>query len=136
MVVPLRNVENVVFNVFVRSKPRLAGAFCRHRYRCPLALSVGIERQTDVLADGASVQRFHRSRMRRQVAIEKIAEWTLADEANAGGVFFRGIGQAELMRDIARGFSAFRPAETGFWTTALDSDDAESSSGLCSRPSL
>ena len=53
--------------------------------------------------------------MRRQVAIEKIAEWTLTDEANAGGVFFRGIGQAELMRNIAHlGFRHFTQRKQGF----------------------
>ena len=33
----------------------------------------------------------------RDVAVEELAEWSLADKTNAGGIFFLGVGQTDVI---------------------------------------
>ncbi len=66
-----------------------------------LALTQGIKRQSHMFPHHVPFGRFHRPRMRRQVAVEKGAEGALTNETDAGRVFLAGIVQADRGGDAA-----------------------------------
>jgi hypothetical protein len=79
----------------------LGGPFLDAAEADSLALTERVEAQADVLADGAAAVVDHRSRLVREVAVQELAERTLADETDAGRVFLLRIRQADLGRDPA-----------------------------------
>src|SRR3954469_19617992 len=94
---PLHYHQFVFGDAFLGDVPSLPGA----AQSDALPLPDGVEGEADVLADGLSVGRLDRTRNLRQVAVEKIAEGPLADEADASRVLFRVIGQARVERELA-----------------------------------
>ncbi len=101
MIVPLRHVQRVGRHVLARHVPGIAVAVAAAADADALALPQRVERQADVLADGLAVRRPDRAGLGRQVAVEEVAKRPLADEADAGGIFLPGVGQADLGGDLA-----------------------------------
>ena len=96
---PLHGVEGVAGHVFARDEPGGVVAACAFQPTDakPLPLADGVEAQSDVAADFAPAVGVHDGAgLRVQVAREKFAERPLADEADAGGVFFARVGQADF----------------------------------------
>ncbi|TWG78706.1 hypothetical protein L602_000900000100 [Cupriavidus gilardii J11] len=101
MVVPLHHVQRIAGHVLARDIPGVAAAIAAAAQANALALSQRVEGQPDMLADDLAVGRLHRSRFGRQIAIEKIAEWTLADKADPGRILLLRVRQADLGGDLA-----------------------------------
>ncbi len=94
MIVALSHDELIAFQIFSGHEPGLAVAAIASPQADAFALSEGVERQSQMLAYRLALRGFHRAGLRGQVAAEKVAKRALADEADAGGVFFAGVVQA------------------------------------------
>src|SRR5688500_8246050 len=99
MVVALHHDERIGVAMFLGYVPRLAGRAAFSSYSDALALADRVEREPDVLPDDFSFRGLDGSRHSRQIAVQEIAERTLADEADAGRVLLRVVRQAGLERD-------------------------------------
>jgi len=64
-----------------------------------LALAQRVKAQAHMLAQNAAAVVPDRAGRLGDVAVQKLAEGPLADEADAGGVLFPGVGQANLTGD-------------------------------------
>src|SRR5262245_30199469 len=100
MVVTLDDDQLVLLEVLAAHVPRAAPAVLHSPDSDPLALSDRVEGQADVFAHRAALWRAHRAGLRRQVAIEELAEGALADEADAGRIALGEIVQARVLRDL------------------------------------
>ena len=103
MVVPLHHPERVFFHVLARHKPRrvvAAAALCTFGLEAAnaqsLALAQCVKAQAHVLADGLSLVVLDRARLLGDIAVQKVSERPLADEADAGLVLLLCVGQADL----------------------------------------
>src|SRR3954468_7100343 len=97
MVVALHDDELVRLDLLVGDVPGLARAAQTN----PFALADGVEGEPDVLPYGLPFGRPDRSRFLRQVAVQKLPERPLTDEADAGRVLLRVIRQPGFPRKAA-----------------------------------
>src|SRR5690606_33675052 len=79
----------------------LAAAAARAADAEALALADRVECETVVRADHAPVVGDDRTRARRQITAEELAERALADEADAGGVLALRVRQTDRCGDLA-----------------------------------
>src|SRR5688572_11254207 len=99
MVVPLHHHQLVRLEPLPGHVPRLPAHLRQAADADALPLADGVERQADVLANRLALLIDNSSRSLRQVLIQELAERPLADEADAGGVLLRVVGQPRLERD-------------------------------------
>ena len=113
----LYDPQNIVGHIFASHKPRYVLASAAQAARLQrfhvgpfgfdapnaqaLALAQGVETQAHMLADGAPRRVFDRARLFGDVAVQKVTERSLPNEANAGRIFLFRIGQANLLRNAA-----------------------------------
>ena len=104
---PLHHPQNVLGHVLAGHKPRrvfTTAALCAFGFDAAnaqaLALAQGVKTQTHVLANGSACCVFDGARFFGNVAVQEISKGSLTNEANACGVFFLGIGQANFFCDL------------------------------------
>src|SRR6185369_1538983 len=89
MIVALHDDERVARGRLRRDEPWKRAAVARPAHTEPLPLPERVVRKAMMLADDFTAERFDRTRRSRQVSPEEVAEWTLADEADARRVLLR-----------------------------------------------
>ena len=109
MVVPLHHDQRIAGHVLGSDKPRIGVAVFLPADTEALPLPQRVIHQALMLTNDSALGRFHVTWVAWQVAFEKFAEVALADEADAGAVFFGGVGQADSCGDCAHlGFRQMR----------------------------
>ena len=95
----LHHPQGVAGRVLARHKPgrvlaaTALGAFgLEAAYAQALALAQGVKAQAHVLAHGAPALVLDGTGLFGDVAVQKITKRALANEADAGGIFFAGVG--------------------------------------------
>ena len=100
MIVTLGNNQNIVFDVFVDNIPWIFATFFGPANTQPFTLAERVVHQPLMLANLFPVDGDNFTRLSRQVTSQEIAEFALADEANAGRVFFLRGDQVQLFGDF------------------------------------
>ena len=103
MIIALTDDQLVVFQVLGQYVPRVVARVFQTADAEPLALADGVIHQSMMVADDFAFGRLDLAGLGGQVLLEKVAETTLTDEADAGGVFFLCCGQFVFFRDGAHG---------------------------------
>ena len=101
VIVSLADPERVGGKILLRDEPRLARGVVAAAHTDALALAERIEGKAHVLAHDRAVGNADRTGLGRQIAVEELAERTLADEADARGVLLLRIGKLEVVGDAA-----------------------------------
>ncbi|MNT44181.1 hypothetical protein D3C72_1806980 [compost metagenome] len=108
MVVPLHHTQDVLVQILACHEPwrMVARAACRTLFLDAAdaqarALAQRIERQPHVLAQLAVAVVQDQAGLLADVAVEEVAKRALADEADTGGIFLLGIGQANFFGNAA-----------------------------------
>ena len=101
MFVTLADHQHVAGQVLVQHVPRLVTGILQAANAKALALADGVVHQAMVAADHFTFGGFDVARLGWQVLLEEVAEAALANEADAGGIFFLGGGQAVFFGDGA-----------------------------------
>ena len=122
VVVALHHVQGVGDQVLAGDKPGLVFTtatlrtfFFEASNAQTLALAQGVKTQAHMRANLAATFVFDGAGFVGDVAVEELAKGALTDEANAGGVFFLGVGQTNLIRNAAHfGFVQLAHREQGF----------------------
>src|SRR6185312_8685287 len=103
MVVPLHHPKRIRGHVFARHEPggviagaALGAALLHAADAQALALAQGVETQALMLAQHPAPVALDRAGLLRDVAVQEFTERALADEADAGGILFFRIRQADL----------------------------------------
>ena len=99
----LADDEGVVRRVFVEDVPRFFTRPGDAADAQPLALADGVVHQADVFADPHALRGNHFAGLVFEVVGEEVAEGALADEADAGGVFFVVGNKSRVFGDAAHG---------------------------------
>ena len=108
MVVTLYHPQRVLLHVFSRHKPgvmlattALSTFGLESTNAKPLALTERVKRQPHMFANGVAFRVLDRARFLGNVAVQKFTKWTLANKADAGGIFLLGVGQLHFSGDAA-----------------------------------
>ncbi len=101
MVPALHDDERVARKVLARDEPWGCHAVLQSADTQTTALPERIARKALMLADDQAVGRLDRTRLARQPGLQELAEGTLTDEADAGGVALVEYRQAALAGDRA-----------------------------------
>jgi len=101
VIVSLADPERIGGKILLRDEPRLARGVVAAAHTDALALAERIEGKAHVLAHDRAVGNADRTGLGRQIAVEELAERTLADEADARGVLLLRIGKLEVVGDAA-----------------------------------
>src|SRR5262245_48227920 len=110
MVMPLDRDQAIAAHVLGGDVPRFTDAFAAAADAETLALPDGVEHEALVASQHLPFGGPDLSGVIRQVAVEELAERTLPDKADAGGVLLVVIGQTFAPRDLAH-VALVEPAE-------------------------
>lgn len=100
MVVTLSHNQNIVFDVFVDHVPRIFAALFGAADSQTFTLAESVVHQPLVLTNLITVNGDDFARLCRQVAPQELAEFTLADKTDTGGVFFLRGDQIQIFSNL------------------------------------
>ena len=101
MVVTLSHHQNIVFDIFVDHVPRIFAALFGAADTQTFTLAESVVHQPLVLTNLITVNGDDFARLCRQVAPQELAEFTLADKTDTGGVFFLRGDQIQIFSNLA-----------------------------------
>ena len=96
----LSNNQNVVFDVFVHHIPRFFGTFFGATDTQTFTLTESVIHQPLVLTNFIAIDGNDFARLRREITAQELAEFTLADKADTGRVFFLRGDQTEIFSNL------------------------------------
>jgi hypothetical protein len=88
VVMALGDDKNIILNVFIDHVPRIFATLFGAADAQPFTLAQRMVHQPLMGTDLLAVDGENFARLRRQIAAKEIAEFTFADKADAGGIFF------------------------------------------------
>ena len=96
----LRNNQNVVFDVFIDHIPRFFGAVFGATDTQTFTLTEGVIHQPLVLTNFIAIDGNDFARLRREITAQELAEFTLADKADTGRIFFLRGDQTKIFSNL------------------------------------
>ena len=96
----LSDNQNVVFDVFVHHIPRFFGTFFGATDTQTFTLPESVIHQPLVLTNFIAIDGNDFARLRREITAQELAEFTFANEANAGRVFFLRGDQTKIFSNL------------------------------------
>ena len=97
----LGNRQDIRCHIFTHNIPGVTGTVSAAAYAQSLALPYGIEHQAIMLSDDLVIQAAYFTRILFQIACKKLAKASLANETDAGAVFFGIVAETFLLSQFA-----------------------------------